>query len=75
MTKGENCKLGTSPPMSNSAWCDLNRKGDLLKLHDKCPNVECNSREQITFAPRHFQLEGAGSRSEFWKVFRGTQTA
>ena len=28
--------------MSNSAWCDLNSEGNILKPHDKCPNSEDN---------------------------------
>ena len=35
-----NCKHGHCSPMSNSAWCDLKSNGDILKLHDKCPNSE-----------------------------------
>ena len=40
MTKGEDFirtgkyKNKHCSPMSNSAWCDLNSKGDFLKLHD-----------------------------------------
>ena len=33
--------------MSNSAWCDLNSTGDLLKLHDKCPNPQCNCQKSL----------------------------
>ena len=29
--------------LSNGAWCDLNSKWDLLKLHDRCP--KCNSQK------------------------------
>ena len=45
--------------MSNSAWCDLNNKSDILKLHDHCHNIKCNCQKQITFIPRQFQLKGA----------------
>ena len=46
--------------MSDSAWCDLNSKGDLLKLHDTCPNKKCNCQKQIIFTPNHFLPERAG---------------
>ena len=39
-------------PMSNSAWCDLNSRGDLLKLHDLCHNPKCKCQKQITFTPK-----------------------
>ena len=44
--------------MSKSAWCDLNSKGDILKLHDKCPNPKFNCQKVITFTPRKYMLEG-----------------
>ena len=44
--------------MSNSAWCDLKSKGDILKLHDKCPNTKCNCQKLITFTPHQYMLEG-----------------
>ena len=34
--------------MSNSAWCDLKTKGDILILHDICPNAKCKRPKQIT---------------------------
>ena len=37
--------------MSNSACCDLNSKGSVIKLQDKCPNPECNCQKVITFTP------------------------
>ena len=45
--------------MSNSAWCDLNIKGDILKLHDFCRNTRCKCQKQITFTPHQFQFGGA----------------
>ena len=33
--------------MSNSAWCDLNSKGDILQLHEKCPNPKCNCQKSL----------------------------
>ena len=44
MTKGEDFIKGGKfknnhcSSMSISAWCDLNSKGNTLKLHDECPN-------------------------------------
>ena len=46
-TKGEKfqksakCKNNQSSPMSNTAWTDLNSKGDILKLHDFCGKDGC----------------------------------
>ena len=37
--------------MSKSAWCDLNKKGDILKLHDKCRNPKYNCQKINTFTP------------------------
>ena len=36
------CKQGHRSAMSNSAWCDLNEKCTVLKLHDMCHNPKCN---------------------------------
>ena len=55
MTKGEDffkrgkCKDNHCSSMSNRAWCDLNRKENILKLHDKCPNPKCNCPKIVTF--------------------------
>ena len=69
LCKKEHCSL-----ISNSARCDPNGKGDILKLHDKCPNAKCNCQKQITFSPSQFQLEGAGFKHKLAKIFKGTQT-
>ena len=51
MTRGEDFfKRGTfknnhCSSMSNSAWTDLNSKGNILKLHDKCPNPKCGCQK------------------------------
>ena len=79
MTKGEDfvekgkCRHNHCSPMSNSAWCDLNSKGDILKLHDRC--TKCNSQNLITFTPRQYMLEGAGFKSAMKKIFKGSQSA
>ncbi len=47
MTRGEDfikkgkCSKNHCSSMSNSAWTDLNSKGNILKLHDRCPNPKC----------------------------------
>ena len=61
--------------MSNSAWCDLNSNGNILKLHDKCPNPKCNCEKIIKFTPHQYMLEGGSIKSKLQKVFKGTQTA
>ena len=61
--------------MSNSAWCDLNPKGDISKLHDKCPNPKCYCQEIITFSPRQYMLEGGSIKSKLKSILRGKQTA
>ena len=73
MTRGENffkktkCKNKHCSSMWKSAWCDLNSKGDILKLHDKCPNPKCNCQNVITFAPHHYMLEGGSIESKLQK--------
>ena len=49
--------------MSNLAWCNLNSKGDILKLHDKSPNPKCNCQKQITFTPKQYMLEDVGFKN------------
>ena len=59
--------------MSNSAWCDINIKGDILKLHAKCPKCDCE--KIITFTPLQYMLEGGSIKSRVQKTFKGTQSA
>ena len=79
MTKGEDfvkrgkCGHNHCSAMSNSARCDLNSKGDILKLHDRC--AKCNSQKLITFTPRQYMLEGAGFKNTMNKIFKGSETA
>ena len=81
MTKGEDfikrgkCKNKHCSSMSNSAWCDLNSKGFILKLHDKCPNLKCGCQKIITFTPHQYMLEGGSIKSKLQKIFKGTQNA
>ena len=56
--------------MSNSASCDINSKGDLLKLHDKCPNPKCNCQKLITFTPHQHMLEGGSIKSKRQKKIK-----
>ena len=81
MTRGSDfiekgrCKNKHCSSMSNSAWTDLNSKGNILKLHDKCPNPKCGCQKIITFTPHQYMLEGGSIKSKLQKFFRGTQTA
>ena len=81
MNRGENfmkkgkCKNIHCSSISNSAWCDLNSKGDILKLHDECPNTKCNCQKIVTFTPHQYMLEGVSIKRKLQKFFRGTQTA
>ena len=61
--------------MSNKAWCDLNKKGDHLKVHDMCPNLYFKCQKQITVTPRQIQLDGNGFKSQLQKISKGTKTA
>ena len=72
MRKG-NCKKNHCSAMSNSAWCDLNSKGGLLKLRDHCNNPKCKCQMQISFSPRHFQLEGSCFKKTMRNIFKGTE--
>ena len=73
--KKSECKHAPCSAMSKGSWCDLNSKGDFLKLHDMCPKPKCNCPKQITFTPKEYQLEGAGFKSILQKNFEGTQSA
>ena len=81
MTKGDDfIKRGKSKnnhcsSMSNSAWTDLNSKGNKMKLHDKCPNLECGCQKVITSTPHQYMLEGGSTKSKLQKIFRGTKKA
>ena len=77
MTRGEDVtekrkyRHGHCSVMSNVAWCDLNRTGDQLNLHDRCPNNNCSCRKKITFTPREFHTEGTGFISKLRNIFKG----
>ena len=58
--KVENCRNKHSSPISISAWCVLNNKGDILKLHVICHKPKGKRQKQSTFKTRQFQLESAG---------------
>ena len=45
--KRGNCKIIHCSSLSNFAWCDLNSKSDILKLHDNCPNPKCNCQKKL----------------------------
>ena len=61
--------------MSSSACTVLNSKGNILKLHDKCPKPKCVCQKLKTFTPHQYMLEGVSIKSKLQKIFRGTQTA
>ena len=75
-TKGEKfqesakCKNNQTSSMSNLLWCDMKTKGNLLKIHDMSPNSKCKCQIQITFTPKHFQLDGAGFKNTMKKIFK-----
>ena len=81
MTRGQDfiekakCSHGHSSAMSNSAWCDLNKKCTVLELHDMCHNPKCRCQKQIPFSPNEFQLEGAAFKNTMKKIIKGSQTA
>ena len=81
MTRGSDfiekgrCKNKHCSSMSNSAWTDLYSKGNILKLHDKCPNPKCGCQKIITFTPHQYMLEGGSIKSKLQKIFRGTKKA
>ena len=81
MTKGEDfikrgkCKNNHCSSTSNSAWTDLNSKGNKIKLHDKCPIPKCGCQKIITFAPHQYMLEGGSIKSKLQKNFSGTKKA
>ena len=45
----------------------LNSRGDVRKLHDKCPNPKCKGEKQITFTPKQVQLEGVAFQNKVQK--------
>ena len=66
-------KNNDCPSMSSSAWCDLNSKGNILKLHDKCS--KCNFLKIITFTPHQYMLESGSIKSKLQKNYNGTKKA
>ena len=74
MKRGK-CSKNHCSAMSNSAWTDLNSHGNILKLHDICPNHKCNCQKIITFTPHQYMLECGSIKSELQKIFRGTKKA
>ena len=73
--KKEKCSENHCSSMSNSAWTDLNSQGNMLKLHDKCPNPNCRCQKIITFTPHRYMLEGGSIKNKLQKIFRGTKQA
>ena len=50
--------------MSKGAIHDLNRRGDIFKLHDSCPDSEFNCQKQVMFTRIQYELNGAGFRNK-----------
>ena len=73
--KKERCKNKHCSTMSNSEWTDSNSQGNILKLHDKCPNPKCGCQKMITFTPHQYMLEGGLIKSKLQKIIMGTKTA
>ena len=79
MTKGENLikkakyKLGRRSAVSNSAWFELNKNCNVLKLHYMCHIRKCNCQKQITFTPKQYMLEGNGFKNTMKKIIKGSQ--
>ena len=61
--------------MSNSAWCDLNSKGSILKLHNKRLNPKCTCQNTISLTPHQYMLESGSIKSKLQKTFEGTKKA
>ena len=66
------CKFNHCSSSSNSAWCDLNSEGDILKLHDKFNNPKCNFQKIITFTPHQYMLGGGSIKSKLQNVLGDT---
>ena len=53
----------------------MNKKGDLLKVHDMCRNPNCKCQKQIIFTPRQFLIRGKCFKYDRQKNLKGTKTA
>ena len=73
--KGGKCKNIRCSSMSSSAWCALNSKDDILKLHDKCPNPKCGCRKILAFTPHRYMLERGSIKSKLKSIFKRTKKA
>ena len=40
-----------------------------------CHNPKCKCQKQITFIPKHFQLEGGSIKNKLQKIFKGMKKA
>ena len=54
--------------MSNSAWCDLNSKGDISKLHDLRSKPNCICQKQSTISTNHYMLEAGSIKSKLKEI-------
>ena len=62
-------------PVSKAACCNIERNGDLVKLHGMCQNLKWNRQIKVTFTPIQFQLEGNCFIEKLQKIFETDQTA
>ena len=69
------CKNNLCSSVSNAAWCALNSRRNIFKLHDICNSPKCKCLKQISFTPKQLQLEGGSIKSELKKTFKGTAKA
>ena len=53
----------------------MNNRGNILKLHDKCPNPKCGCQKIINFAPHQYLLDGGLIKRRQQKIFKGTKKA
>ena len=69
MKKGK-CKNNYFSSKSNSAYSDLITKSDVLKLHDKCPNLKRGCQKIMAFTPHQYMLKGGSVKTELEKNFQ-----
>ena len=65
-----------SSRMSNNAWCELNKDGTILKLHDKCPKIIfLKVKNKNFFAVDDLKRKVLDLNANSRKDFEGAQTA
>ena len=74
MKKGK-CKNIHSSSMSNSAWCDLNSKGNILKPYDKVPILNTIVKQLLLLHLMSICWKLDRLKANYKKIFRGTKKA